>query len=307
MSDSELSLDELRENLRRMEAFIDNSPTASFMKDAAGRYVYCNSRMESMFYAPLGGLEGKTDFEWLPEYLAKQMWTLDQSVLTSGETHESMQSIPSPDGGESHWLVFRFPFTSATGEKFVGGVAADVTQLKEMQERLESLTLTDELTGLNNRRGFLRLADARLQLSRRTGEKLLMIFADLDDLKIINDNYGHETGNEALRGAAHVIKDTFRQTDVTSRWGGDEFVILIGHSDEETEEIVLRRLRDAVDQFNNATERRFTLSISLGCSPVDVNSAQTLDEMVTAADAKMYADKAKRKKRSKAPPEADPN
>src|SRR5437764_2081567 len=155
MSDLDLPVDELREHLRRMEAFMDNSPTASFMKDAAGRYVYCNSRMESMFYTPVGGLGGKTDFEWLPEYLASQMWSLDQAVLTSGETHEGMLSIPAPDGGECHWLVFRFPFTSAAGEKFVGGVAADVTQLKEMQERLENLTLTDDLTGLNNRRGFL--------------------------------------------------------------------------------------------------------------------------------------------------------
>ena len=297
MSDSELSLDELRESLRRMQAFMDNSPTAAFMKDAAGRYVYCNSRMESMFYAPLGGLEGKTDFEWLPQYLATQMWTLDQSVLTSGETHESIQSIPAAEGGESHWLVFRFPFTSVTGEKFVGGVAADVTQLKEMQERLESLTLTDDLTGLNNRRGFQRLADARLQLSRRTGEKLLLIFADMDGLKEINDNYGHETGNEAIRGAAQVIKDTFRQTDVTSRWGGDEFVVLIGQGEQETEEIVLQRLHDRIDAFNKASERRFTLSMSVGCSRVDVNSGQTLDEMITHADAAMYADKAKRKKK----------
>jgi diguanylate cyclase (GGDEF)-like protein/PAS domain S-box-containing protein len=298
MSDSELSLDELQENLRRMEAFIDNSPTAAFMKDAAGRYVYCNSRMESMFYAPLGGLEGKTDFEWLPQYLATQMWTLDQSVLTSGETHESIQSIPTAEGGESHWLVFRFPFTSATGEKFVGGVAADVTQLKSMQERLESLTLTDDLTGLNNRRGFQRLADARLQLSRRTGEELLLIFADMDGLKEINDNFGHETGNEAIRGAAQVVKETFRQTDVTSRWGGDEFVVLIGNGEEETEEIVLKRFHDHIDAYNTAAERRFTLSISVGCSRVDVNSGQTLDEMITHADAAMYADKAKNKKKT---------
>ncbi len=296
MSDPELPLDELRENLRRMEAFIDNSPTAAFMKDAAGRYVYCNSRMESMFYTPLGGLEGKTDFEWLPEYLASQMWSVDQGVLTSGETQESMLSIPAPDGGESHWLVFRFPFTSTTGEKFVGGVAADVTQLKEMQERLESLTLTDDLTGLNNRRGFQRLAEARLQLSRRTGEKLLIIFGDLDDLKLINDNYGHETGSEAIRGAAQVIKDSFRQTAVTSRWGGDEFVVLIGHGDDDTEEIVLKRLRDKVDQFNRSAERNFQLSLSLGCAPVDLNSGATLDDMISLADAAMYEDKAKKKK-----------
>lgn len=295
MIDSDLSPDELRESLRRMQAFMDNSPTASFMKDAAGRYVYCNSRMESMFYAPLGGLEGKTDFEWLPQYLASQMWTLDQSVLTSSETHESIQSIPAPDGGESHWLVFRFPFTSATGEKFVGGIAADVTQLKEMQERLESLTLTDELTGLNNRRGFLRLADARLQLSRRTGERLLLVFADMDGLKAINDNYGHEAGNEAIRGATQVIRETFRQTDVTSRWGGDEFVILLGQAEDETGEIVLDRLRNHVEQFNKAAERRFQLSMSLGWSLVDVNSDQTLDEMITHADAAMYAHKAKKK------------
>lgn len=296
MSDSELSLTELRENLRRMEAFMDNSPTAAFMKDAAGRYVYCNSRMESIFYTPEGGLEGRTDFEWLPEYLASQMWTLDQAVLTSGETHENMQSIPAADGDESHWLFFRFPFTSATGEKFVGGIAADVTQLKEMQERLESLTLTDDLTGLNNRRGFLRLAEARLQLSRRTGERLLLVFADLDGLKAINDTYGHDVGSEAIRGAAHVIRETFRQTDVTSRWGGDEFVVLLGCGDEDTEEIVLDRLRSRVEAYNKAAERRFTLSISIGSCSVDLDSGQNLDEMISLADAAMYADKAKKKK-----------
>jgi diguanylate cyclase (GGDEF)-like protein/PAS domain S-box-containing protein len=282
-----------------MEAFMDNSPTAAFMKDAAGRYVYCNSRMESMFYAPLGGLEGKTDFEWLPEYLASQMWSLDQNVLTSGETHENMQSIPAADGGESHWLFFRFPFTSATGEKFVGGIAADVTQLKEMQERLESLTLTDDLTGLNNRRGFLRLAEARLQLSRRTGERLLLVFGDLDGLKDINDNFGHEVGSEAIRGAAQVLRETFRQTDVTSRWGGDEFVVLLGCGDEDTEEIVLNRLRSRVDAYNNSAERRYTLSISVGSCPVDLDSGQSLDEMITHADAAMYADKAKKKKKQR--------
>lgn len=297
MSDSGLSLHELRENLRRMEAFMDNSPTAAFMKDAAGRYVYCNSQMESMFYTPLGGLEGRTDFEWLPEYLASQMWSLDQNVLTSDETHENMQSIPTADGGESHWLFFRFPFTSAAGEKFVGGIAADVTQLKEMQERLESLTLTDDLTGLNNRRGFIRLAEARLQLSRRTGEKLLLIFGDLDGLKEINDNYGHEAGNQAIRGAAQVIRETFRKTDVASRWGGDEFVVLLGCSENETGDIVLNRLRDCVDAYNARSGRNHSLSISLGSSHVDLTSGQTLDEMISHADAAMYADKAQKKKK----------
>jgi diguanylate cyclase (GGDEF)-like protein/PAS domain S-box-containing protein len=301
MSDSDLSIDELRENLRRMQAFIDNSPTASFMKDAAGRYVYCNVRMESMFYAPLGGLEGKSDFEWLPEYLAKQMWSLDQSVLTSGETHESIQSIPTPDGGESHWLFFRFPFTSSSGEKFVGGVAADVTQLKEMQERLENLTLTDELTGLNNRRGFLKLAEARLQLSRRTGEKLMLIFADVDDLKNINDTLGHEVGSNAIRGAAQVIRSTFRQTDVSSRWGGDEFIVLIGCSSDDTEEAILRRLRGNVVTYNSAAEHPYTLSISFGSCPVDLESGELLDEMIATADAAMYRDKATKKKKTRRP------
>ncbi|HTH50724.1 MAG TPA: GGDEF domain-containing protein [Pyrinomonadaceae bacterium] len=295
MSDSDLSLEQLREDLRRMEAFMDNSPTAAFMKDAAGRYVYCNSRMESMFYSPLGGLEGRTDFEWLPEYLASQMWTLDQTVLTSGDAHENMQSIPAPEGGESHWLFFRFQFTSAAGEKFVGGIAADVTQLKEMQERLESLTLTDDLTGLNNRRGFLRLAEARLQLSRRTGERLLLIFADLDGLKVINDTHGHEMGNEAIRAAAQVMRETFRQTDVTSRWGGDEFVALLGASDVETESFALERLQERVGTYNKASELPYELSISVGACPVDLKSGQPLDEVIAAADAAMYADKARKK------------
>lgn len=288
MADASQSIEELRDDLRRLHAFMDNSPTAAFMKDAAGRYVYFNKRMENMFYAPLTDLEGKTDFDWLPEYLAAQIWSTDQTCLATNETVEVMQAVPHPDGSESHWLVFRFPFTNAAGEQFVGGVAADVTEMKEMQERLDSLTLTDELTQLNNRRGFLRLADARLKLARRTREQLHVLFADLDGLKKINDTYGHAAGSEAIVAAAAVLKESFRQTDVAARWGGDEFVVLLGSTDEDTQEILLGRVQQKIDNYNTRSGMSWQLSMSMGIVPIDLDSGLTLDEIVTHADAKMY-------------------
>jgi len=129
---------EFQDRLRQLQAFMNNSPAAAFMKDDGGRYVYFSERMASMFYAPLSDLEGKTDFDWLPEYLASQIWTSDQLVLSTGEPLELIQTVPAADGKLLYWLVFKFPFTNARGQKFVGGVAVDITQLKEIEARLSA-------------------------------------------------------------------------------------------------------------------------------------------------------------------------
>src|SRR5437867_3508230 len=127
---------DLQDSLRQLQAFIDNSPAAAFMKDESGRYVYFSKRMANMFYAPLSDLEGKTDFEWLPKYMATQIWESDQQVLSQGKPLEMIQTVPAANGKLLYWLVFKFPFANARGSKFVGGVAVDITQLKETEAKL---------------------------------------------------------------------------------------------------------------------------------------------------------------------------
>ncbi len=96
----------------------------------------------------------------------------------------------------------------------------------QLVSSLRGLSLTDELTGLLNRRGFTTIAQGHLRLASRTGQRFLLLFADVDGLKQINDTFGHHEGDLALARVSEVLRRTFRQSDVVARFGGDEFAIL---------------------------------------------------------------------------------
>ncbi|MCM8776092.1 MAG: diguanylate cyclase, partial [Candidatus Omnitrophica bacterium] len=97
----------------------------------------------------------------------------------------------------------------------------------QLQESLRSLTIVDELTGLYNRRGFLIHAEQQVKLANRTRRGFFLLFADLDDFKKINDNFGHPEGDNALRETAKILKTTFRGSDIKARMGGDEFAVIV--------------------------------------------------------------------------------
>lgn len=270
---------------------MENSPMAVFMKDDLGRYVYFNERMQKMFYAPLTDLAGKTDFDWLPPYLANEIRVTDQQVLSTGQTIDTVQTVPTPEGAETHWAIYRFQFINSAGDRFVGGIAADITELKEMQRRLEDLSLTDELTGLNNRRGFLVLAKDRLELGHRNDEVMLLLFADLDGLKAINDTYGHAAGSDAIRSVSALLKDSLRTSDVLSRWGGDEFVALLAKASGEKGDKVISRFRENLAKFNESSGLPYQLAVSIGTRSIEPGPDQNLDDLIADADADMYKNK----------------
>src|SRR3989338_8947318 len=119
----------------------------------------------------------------------------------------------------------------------------DITDRKHTEEMLRELSITDELTNLYNRRGFLTLAADRLKLTRRSKTGLWMFFADVDGLKHINDTFGHQEGDRALTDVAQILKKIFRESDIIARLSGDEFIILIATrlSTDDCEAAVMAR------------------------------------------------------------------
>jgi two-component system cell cycle response regulator len=116
----------------------------------------------------------------------------------------------------------------------------------ELLAEIQSLLLTDDLTGLHNRRGFFALAQQQLALARRQGEPCLLFFADLDNMKAINDSLGHSQGDLALQDAAAVLQRTFRASDILARIGGDEFAVLAMEADPSSTEAILQRLESGL-------------------------------------------------------------
>ncbi len=163
------------------------------------------------------------------------------------------------------------------------------------EEALLALSLTDELTGLYNRRRFFVLTEQCLKVAIRTKKRPLLLFIDMDDLKWINDHYGHNEGDQALIDFANILKKTFRESDIVARIGGDEFVVLLESTDENGE-ILITRLYENVKDYNAKRSQRI-LSISVGTAQFDPEYPISIDELLSKADALMYAQKRRRWKK----------
>ncbi len=170
-----------------------------------------------------------------------------------------------------------------------------------LQKNLQNLSLTDDLTGLHNRRGFLALAEQHLRMIQRKGAALL-IYLDLDDLKLINDSYGHLEGNRALIVTANVLRACFRQSDILARMGGDEFCVLMTDAGQDSTLQVRKRLQERLDFINALSSWRFRLSLSVGIADVPAVHQPSLDQLLRVADAQMYEEKRRKQLRGSESP-----
>jgi diguanylate cyclase (GGDEF)-like protein len=161
----------------------------------------------------------------------------------------------------------------------------------QLQMALHAMALVDDLTGLYNRRGFQTLARQQLKTADRIRKRVSFIFVDLDGLKGINDTFGHREGDNALIETADLLKETFRESDIIARIGGDEFVVLAMENTGQPDEQWAVRLRDRLRARNASPERRVPLSLSMGVAYYDPDFPCALDDLLHRADVLMYEEK----------------
>ncbi len=178
--------------------------------------------------------------------------------------------------------------------EFVSTQIAQVIERKRLEEEIRNLSLTDELTGLNNRRGFLHLAEQELKLAHRNKRSMLLFFGDVDHLKLINDTLGHAQGDIALKEISTILKECFREADIMARIGGDEFVVLTLDNSRESADVMNRRVEAALEECNKQPDRLYQLTFSLGVAHYDPMSPSPLDELLAKADSQMYLQKQSR-------------
>jgi two-component system, cell cycle response regulator len=162
-----------------------------------------------------------------------------------------------------------------------------------LQAELGNLALTDELTGLYNRRGFMALAERQLKLGRRSGRGMLLFVMDVDRLKQINDSYGHFEGDHALKRTADALEETFRDSDVVARLGGDEFAVLAIEASGHSEATIKTRLFECLKAIR-AEQSRYEISLSLGVARFDPRNRTSIGELMVKADQAMYEQKRRR-------------
>ena len=181
-------------------------------------------------------------------------------------------------------------------------ILIDVTERERLQEQLHELASMDELTRVPNRRRFYELANIELERARRHGRPIGFAIMDMDGFKNINDQYGHGTGDEALRIAARLSVDALRSCDIVGRIGGDEFAFVFPECDEAGAAAAADKVRKVVGSATFASGSGLvTLSASIGTIGSTGPSHVDLEELLMLADERMYADKATNKVRNHFP------
>jgi diguanylate cyclase (GGDEF)-like protein len=179
-------------------------------------------------------------------------------------------------------------------EQLIGEIDAlrdKVAQLQERVEQLDMLAHEDSLVDLPNRRGFVRALERIIDRVNRYQEKAALLFVDLDGLKQINDSFGHQAGDEALIQVARLLVGGVRKSDVVARIGGDEFAVLLVHSDAETARETSARLIDLIAGSElRHNGNALPLSVAIGAAEID--GEDTPETVMARADAEMYRRKA---------------
>ena len=227
---------ELRERLSAMEplykdymALLTNTPDFIYIKNCQHQFTSASDA-----FARLTGHEnwqqlvGKTDFDIFPEDHARRYFNCERAVIAAGEKLEDLEEPYYGEQGELRWVsTYKRPMLDRDG-RICGliGISRDITDRKRHQNQIQHLATHDQLTGLANRYILEEVGAELLALSRRLDQQFCLFFIDLDNLKQVNDHYGHEIGDEVLKTTARRLEYSFRMTDVICRLGGDEFIVL---------------------------------------------------------------------------------
>ncbi len=285
----------LQESEEKYRSLVESTEDSIYLVDRKGTYRFMNKKHLSRMGMENERFYGRSYGEFhSPSETAEFM----EQIETVFRTGKSIQHEHESQRDGIYFLRTLSPVRRAGSETIIAVtvISKDITDLKRMEEKLQTLSLTDELTGLYNRRGFFTLVDQQLKLCKRSKKGVFMLYADLDGLKEINDTLGHSEGDVALADAADILRNNYRESDIIARIGGDEFVVIpVGTEGADVEKIT-KRLERFVALHNERNMRKFNLSLSVGVAYYDPARPCSVDELLIQGDRSMYSQKKQRQK-----------
>lgn len=283
----------LRDSEAKLRVLLNASSDPILLVDPGGTILDINDSMAKELGNSVKKAIGTCVWDLYPPETIERRKELIKNVVRTGKP----QYVEVERQGR--WIdITIYPIFDA--EKKVTQAAVfsrDITNRKWVEEELRELSMTDDLTGLFNRRGILTLAKKQLKVAERMKSNVFLLYIDCDNMKWLNDHYGHKAGDQALIETAAVLQETFREADVIGRLGGDEFVVVLtdksGANDEHS---VVKRLEMKLAERNLKENRPYELSISTGTVCYDFNKPCSIEDLLARGDALMYECKMKKRK-----------
>ena len=285
---------ELKQSEEKFRSIVNSTDDSIYMVDRDYRYLFINNNHISRLGLPEGQYMNKAFSEFhSPEETRLFIKKVGKVFNTGNSFQYEFKSIRD----DKYFLQTFSPVRNTDNKiKAVNVISKEITAFKYAEERLYSMTITDELTGLYNRRGFLTLSDQQLKQANRDNKKMFLMSSDLDYLKLINDHLGHKAGDRALTNTANILKETFRESDVIARMGGDEFIVLGMVTPYYGIQTLTKRLKENLNVHNSlADEPLEDISLSFGFALYDPSQPCSIEELLTNADELMYIDKRKKR------------
>jgi diguanylate cyclase (GGDEF)-like protein/PAS domain S-box-containing protein len=278
-----------------LDAVLDAAASLIIVGDMEGRLLCWNracERVSGYTAEELGGTAAILERLIPVEEQAKAAGVLDS--LARGESPVTMDVRWHTRNGDVRLISWSCTALTAPdgAVTHVVGTGIDVTDRSRLERRLRHLADHDDLTGLINRRRFQEDLERHLAQGRRYGMTGALLLIDLDDFKAVNDNHGHSAGDRVLRAVADALRDRLRESDILARLGGDEFAVLLPRETPEAAEQVCRALEQAIPAEVPTPDGR-GMGVSVGFAPF-VETVQSVDDVLSAADASMYEVKAGR-------------
>lgn len=169
----------------------------------------------------------------------------------------------------------------------------EIEKRKAIESELRIYAATDVLTGIYNRRTGLLFLENRMKLSKREASHFVICFVDVNDLKKINDKFGHNEGDELIICISQILKKSIRESDIVFRLGGDEFIVIFQNTDIKKSELLWNRIQKNIDYYNKNTEKKYEISVSFGFAEYDPHQDFSIEELIAFADQEMYKYKKK--------------
>jgi diguanylate cyclase (GGDEF)-like protein/PAS domain S-box-containing protein len=288
----------LRESETRYRELVENIPAIVCELRIDGEVLFINPAvMEITGYLP-EELKGENWWQKMVSPEQRQEVLSDWNELRKIQNYEL--NIITKDRNIRTLSWSSTPCYDDRGDiKHIVCIGIDITEMIRLRERLNELALVDELTGLYNRRGFFTLVEQQIKMTNRSRKELVILFVDIDGMKLINDKLGHDAGDQTLRDAADVLRHAFRESDILGRIGGDEFAVCVTDAGNVGDASLTERLRSAVDMHNSRIHREFKLSLSFGFVRYRPDSGLSLSDLIRLADEHMYRAKKDKSQPSK--------
>ncbi len=284
----------MAQQLERERAFnasiLDNTAEGILVVGEEGRIRFANPAITRMLGCQANELTGSDLLDWIDvggavqwqastfylHWQRREHLRLHDANLRTREGRlvpVALSSSPLPDEGRGMVLL-----------------ALDMSVVRDLHRQLESLVITDALTGLLNRRGFLQELQAVISRHQRTGQKAALLYLDLDGFKRINDTLGHERGDQVLRQVSGQLKSCLRPYDRLARIGGDEFTVILDSlvSPDEAASVAQKLVQQVAEQAGGEDLSGLGVSIGIARLPAD---GSTVEDLLRAADTAMYAAK----------------